>query len=809
MGCDPAVPTAFILDSIEDIILHLDASREITGANRAAMEALRTGSNPVGTLWADLWRNFPLSDEQSAIVRSISEGREISGDLPFPDGRHRRISLARIPGEADAGFLVTGHDTTEKRLSAQLLESTRAIVEAGLSSPDALTLYESIHAIISGIVQADDFYIALYDSKQDLITFPYFVDRYDVHQAPRRPGRGVTEIVLRSGRPAFITREGMANLIRIGEVQLIGELAEWWMGVPLSVEGRVVGVMVVQSYAEDTALTGMQEEMLLSLSGTAAMVIEKKRSEEALKESENRYRNLVERASDGIVIASDGKVWFANPVLAEMVGRSREDMEGQPFSQFLPPSQRDIVYGRHIQRLSGETDVPPVYETALLHADGHEVPVELSASVLMEGGKPSILAVLRDISGRRRIEEERRLLERQIQHSQKLESLGILAGGIAHDFNNLLMGILGNAGLALMELPPESPVRRTLERLETAALRAAELTNQLLAYSGRGKFIVEPININILIEEMVNLLQAAVPKNVVLRLDVTRSVPLIEGDATQLRQVVMNLIMNAAEAIGDRSGIITISSGATMVDRAYLSGAYLDEDLPEGPYTFIEVSDTGCGMDDKTKSRIFDPFFTTKFTGRGLGLAAVLGIVRGHHGTLKVYSEPGRGSTFKILIPSIGDSSTSAHHSVEGESGRSGSGVVMVVDDEETVRTVARLALEKAGFRVLTASDGKDAIEVFRREGGRIDLILLDLTMPHLNGEETFRELRRMKPDVRVVLSSGYNEMDTINKFAGKGLAGFIQKPYRPVDLIARIRSVLSADSGNGRKGGAPGDLQA
>jgi two-component system cell cycle sensor histidine kinase/response regulator CckA len=360
-----------------------------------------------------------------------------------------------------------------------------------------------------------------------------------------------------------------------------------------------------------------------------------------------------------------------------------------------------------------------------------------------------------------------------------------------------------------MELPTESPVRRTLERLETAALRAAELTNQLLAYSGRGKFVIEPVNVNVLIEEMVNLLQAAVPKNVVLRLDLARNIPVIEGDATQLRQVVMNLIMNAAEAIGDRSGVITVSSGVTAVDKAYLAGTYLDEDMPEGLYSYVEISDTGCGMDEKTRLRIFDPFFTTKFTGRGLGLAAVLGIVRGHKGTLKVYSEPQRGSTFKILLPAVGEIAPEIHAAGEAGPAAGGSGVILVVDDEETVRTVARIALEKAGFRVLTAVDGREALELFHRETGLIDLVLLDMTMPHLSGEETFRELRRMRQDVRVILSSGYNEMDAVSKFAGKGLAGFIQKPYRPIDLISRVKSALAPGTSGGRRGGPPGDLGA
>jgi PAS domain S-box-containing protein len=799
-----------ILDHIEDVVVHLNSSMEVVWANRAAIEALRLGDDPSSVSWNDLWDNCEVSEDEARLISAISQCEDVTAELRFPDGRYRQASLLRLsPASGESqGYAVFAHDTTEKRISSQLLDSTRMLAEAGLSAEDSTSLYRSIHQIINGIVDADNFYIALYDPGKDLLTFPYYKDRFDEASVPRKPGRGATEIVLRTGKPVFLTRDQMAQLIRAGQMQLMGALSEWWLGVPLSVQGRVVGVMTVQSYTQDTALSEMQRDLLLALSGTAAMIIERKRSEEALRESEARYRNLVERASDGIVTASEGYIWFANQTIADMLGVTPQDMEGQPFQQFFAPSQREIVYSRHMRRLQGE-ELPSVYETLLLHHDGHEVPAELSASVLMEGGKPSIVALLRDISERKRIEEERLLLEHQIQHSQKLESLGVLAGGIAHDFNNLLMGILGNAGLALMELPTESPVRRTLERLETAALRAAELTNQLLAYSGRGKFVIEPVNVNVLIEEMVNLLQAAVPKNVVLRLDLARNIPVIEGDATQLRQVVMNLIMNAAEAIGDRSGAITVSSGVTAVDKAYLAGTYLDEDMPEGLYSYVEISDTGCGMDEKTRLRIFDPFFTTKFTGRGLGLAAVLGIVRGHKGTLKVYSEPQRGSTFKILLPAIGEVAPGIHAAGEAGPATAGSGVILVVDDEETVRTVARIALEKAGFRVLTAVDGREALELFHREPGLIDLVLLDMTMPHLSGEEAFRELRRMRQDVRVILSSGYNEMDAVSKFAGKGLAGFIQKPYRPIDLISRVKSVLAPGASGGRRGGPPGDLGA
>ena len=391
-------------------------------------------------------------------------------------------------------------------------------------------------------------------------------------------------------------------------------------------------------------------------------------------------------------------------------------------------------------------------------------------------GHDAYLVQLTDIT------EEQRLKE-QMGHAQRLESLGVLAGGIAHDFNNLLTAIMGNSGLARSKLQPASPANEHLLRIEGSTRRAADLCKQMLAYSGKGEFIIQPLNLTSIVEEMLDLLQVSIAKDVILKFDLARSLPAIEADASQLQQVIMNLVINASEAIENKSGVISVATGAMHADARYLSETWLDEGLAEGHYAYLEISDTGCGMNKATMAKIFDPFFTTKFTGRGLGMSAILGIVRGHKGAVKVYSEPGRGTTFKVLLPitelSVIESETAPDKLAEWQ----GRGSVLVVDDEETIREVAGLMLEDMGFDVLLAENGLVAIDLYRLHQTEIVTVLLDMTMPKMNGEETFRELRRINPDVTVILSSGYNEQDATQHFLGKGLAAFIQKPYAPEDL--------------------------
>ena len=428
-----------------------------------------------------------------------------------------------------------------------------------------------------------------------------------------------------------------------------------------------------------------------------------------------------------------------------------------------------------------------------LRADGDTVPVELSASVVKEEGEPTgFIFVVRDISEREGMEEERRNMERKLLHAQKLESLGVLAGGIAHDFNNLLMGVLGNASLALAELEQHHPARRLIERVEQAAVRAAELTSQMLAYSGKGRFVVTKVDMSALVREMAELLKVSISKSATLRLELADELPPVKADAAQLRQVVMNLITNASEAIGEKDGMITVYTGTQVVDSEYLDGTYMGDGLEAGKYVVLEVTDTGCGMDEQTLAKMFDPFFTTKFTGRGLGLAAVLGIVRGHNGTIKVYSEPGRGTSVKVLLPAVsGEASRRqrrAEQKVEADlAGRT----ILVVDDDSMVRSVAKEILERSGATVLLATGGEEALEIYRREGSGIDLVFLDTTMPGLSGEETFRMLRQLDPGARVVLTSGYNAQEVTSRFAGKPLSGFLQKPYSAGALIGIVARVL------------------
>jgi PAS domain S-box-containing protein len=393
---------------------------------------------------------------------------------------------------------------------------------------------------------------------------------------------------------------------------------------------------------------------------------------------------------------------------------------------------------------------------------------------------------------RRMAEEERQKFESKVQQAQKLESLGVLAGGIAHDFNNLLTAILGNANLALMDLAPESPSRESLRAIEEASCRAAELCRQMLAYAGRNRFVAEPVNLSRLVRELTHLLHVSLSKKALFRSVLAEDLPAIEGDPAQLRQVVMNLIINASEAIGEVEGVIAIFTGAMQCDDAYLRECHPADSLAGGQYVYFEVIDTGCGMNPPTLARIFDPFFTTKFSGRGLGLASVLGIVRQHKGAIKVESSPGHGTTFRVLFPASARAAVPTESDGPGEDWQ-GTGTILLVDDEAPVRTVAARMLERCGYQVLLAADGYEAVEQFRAHSTEIACVLLDLAMPRMDGEEAFRELRALRSDVRIVLASGYSAIDVQKRFAGGGLAGFIEKPYQLQKLGALLREVLAA----------------
>ena len=393
-----------------------------------------------------------------------------------------------------------------------------------------------------------------------------------------------------------------------------------------------------------------------------------------------------------------------------------------------------------------------------------------------------------------RAEEARRKLEVKMLETQKLESLGVLAGGIAHDFNNLLMGILGNADLALPLLPPGSRAIHNVEEIVRASQRAADLCRQMLAYSGKGRFVVDRYDLSEIVREIAKMLEVSVSKKASLRYSLTAELPAVLADATEMSQVIMNLITNASESLGDECGVISVSTGVIECDRAYLSESYFDDKLSEGRYVYLEVSDNGCGMDKETLSRIFDPFYTTKFMGRGLGLAAVLGIIQGHHGAIKVHSEPGQGTSFTILLPPLDGEPKELAPRIPWSVPPSNGGTILLVDDDPAVREVGTQMVDGLGFRCLTAANGQEGLEVFRKHKAEIDCVILDLTMPEMGGEEVFRELRRLQSDVCVILSSGYNEEDVTQRFIGQGLAGFVQKPYTSSKLRITLNRVLGSD---------------
>lgn len=507
---------------------------------------------------------------------------------------------------------------------------------------------------------------------------------------------------------------------------------------------------------------------------------------------------ILDSMTDLLLVVDEHKgVRTANQAACRLLGISEAELLGTGLDGLLHPQQPGAG-GEHVSSLltDGEATAVGDAEITLVTRAGAPLPVQASAAIVSsdaEQGRRLVL-VARDIRERLRMDEERRVLRERVQQAQKLESLGVLAGGIAHDFNNLLVGMLGNASLALREIGEEHPSRSLVERIEGSASRAAELTRQMLDYSGKGRFHVELVALPELAKEMADLLEASISKKARLVFDFDPEAPAVEADPVQLRQVIMNLITNAADALGGQDGVVTLRTGRMDADRAWLDSTWLAEGLPEGEYAFIEVTDTGAGMDAATRDRMFDPFFSTKAHGRGLGLAATLGIVRSHRGAVRVVSVPGAGTSIRIALPPGSRVPSGRSKAPTPDANWQGSGGVLVVDDEPEVRRFVARVLERAGFDVVTAGDGAEAVERFAADQGRIGLAVLDLTMPRMNGEEAFAELRALRPDLPVLITSGYDEQEALARFdrTDAGI-GFLGKPYRVGVLLARVRGLLES----------------
>ncbi len=518
---------------------------------------------------------------------------------------------------------------------------------------------------------------------------------------------------------------------------------------------------------------------LVHVGGVIMDITRRRETADSLREQSQ----LLDLAHDAILSMDlSGIISFWSLGAERMYGWSREEAMGKSSHGLLC-----TIFPQPLEEIESKLVSAGHWEGELVHTrrDGAQLRVASRWALRRDAqGRPqSFLEINTDITERHRIEE-------QLRHTQKLESLGVLAGGVAHDFNNLLTGILGNASLALDGIPTHHPNRVLLDEVIKAAERAADLTRQLLAYAGKGRFVMRTVDLSDLVRDIAALIQTSIPRPVQLRLQLTDRLPGIDADPGQLQQIVMNLVINGAEAIAPEGGIVLVRTGVQEVDGQYIETmSSAGELLRPGQYVMLEVHDTGSGMSDETLSKIFDPFYTTKFAGRGLGLSAVLGIVRAHKGALKVYSKPGSGTTFKVLFPA--SASTVGLQLPPVARDATGSGTVLVVDDEETVRQAARHTLERYGYKTLTAEDGADAVDLYRRQGDGIGLVLLDLTMPVMNGEEALRRMQLINPQVRVLLTSGYNEVEAVQRFSGKGLAGFIQKPYTAAALAEKVKEVI------------------
>lgn len=700
-----------------------------------------------------------------------------------------------IDYRGESAVLSSVRDVTERKETVQILRrserfnvSLNRISQAFLTSSDEQQMYQELLVALLEVMESPHGLVGCLDDAGDLVVSAVSVDSGGPKPAriviPEvRWGETLWGLTLRSGEARYsnLPQNPPAGHFEIQRLLM----------VPLVYQGKPSALLMVANRPSDYTAEDLQ--MLQGIGAQIAPVLKARLDQQqavaALRENESKLQIIFDVIQAGVIQVDAARtVIYANQHMAEMFGMPMRELIGSDYCSHVSPEQRRVAETSFAMLLTGELESAH-YERHYQRKDGSVFWGYLTGRRLVScDGKPAeLVATITDMTDLKSAEEKRHRSEQQMLHVQKLESLGVLAGGIAHDFNNILLAIMGNTSLALQRVDQGSPLEQHLLQIEKASEKAADLARQMLAYSGKGRFVLEALDLNRLVREMTSMLEVSLSKKAVLRFHLAEELPGIVADPTQIRQIIMNLAINASEAIGEKSGEIAIATGTLLCDSHYLADTWLDEHLPEGRYVYLEVTDNGCGMNKETVDRIFEPFFTTKFTGRGLGMAAILGIVRGHKGVIKIYSEPGRGSSFKILLPAT-ESAVLPPAAVNMAEGWRGAGTVLLVDDEDSVRDVASAMLHELGFEVISAADGREALELYRRHGEGIALVLMDLNMPNLSGEEAFHELRKMDAEAKVILSSGFSEQEVTRKFLGKGLEGFIQKPY----TLAALRAVMS-----------------
>jgi|HubBroStandDraft_2_1064218.scaffolds.fasta_scaffold15597_3 two-component system cell cycle sensor histidine kinase/response regulator CckA len=702
------------------------------------------------------------------------------------DGTLLDVSLSTAPlivNGRSAAYYFVYRDVSDRKRAETLNSALFTVAEKACSTQDLQQFFAAIHGIVDELMPARNFSIAIHDPESQLLTFPYFVDERESAPAPARAARGLVEYVLRTGEPLLCASQQIEQMQQRREIELATPPPLYWLGVPLRANHHVFGALVLKSYSESVLLRERDKEVLSLISRQLAATLEHKRNEQALRRSEVRYRSLVQTAVYGIYRARfEGQFLDVNPALIGMLGYNSalEVLALDPQNDvFLNPSEytRLVDEFRRTGRMDG-------FEARWKRKDGAAITVRISGRAVATEDEPAdvLEAIAEDVT-------ERRVLEDQFRQSQKMEAVGRLAGGIAHDFNNLLMVISGYTEVLLDQLAPENALHAKAEAIQQASDRATTLTRQLLAFSRKQLLELKVIDVNAIVADMERLLRPLIGEDIELTTSLAPAVGCTRADAGQLEQVIMNLVVNAKDAMHN-GGKICIRTASVTLDDTYRPENTF---IKHGPYVMISVSDTGQGMDRDTQARIFEPFFTTKEKGKGtgLGLSTVYGIIKQSGGYVFVQSELGRGTVFTIYFPRVDEPSASLGALPASLAAVGGAETILLVEDEESVRQLVRETLESRGYHVLEAANGQDALAVAASHADTIHLIITDVVMPGLSGHELVQKLLPARPGTKVLYLSGYAEDAFASPLPADGKRIFLQKPFTLQSLSRRVREVL------------------